>query len=200
MPVTTRQVGGGRFLPRAVTAAQAFSGDHDAELVEIAGQVIGEDRAAKDPSILVSSGKLVFLPDPVWPIAAAGIAHLRGRSHLKGNGICSVQSSARENRGGFLTPKSFRILLRSPGGYCGRAQTFVVECGPHPSGARTGAVNHRTDCRCPFPASPKGYKNGVRIEAGAGDHPVRTGANGTSGAPRSSYRPGESPHVRQQHT
>jgi len=46
--------------PLAVTAAQAFSGDHDAELVEIAGQVIGEDRAAKDPSILVSSGKLVF--------------------------------------------------------------------------------------------------------------------------------------------
>jgi diguanylate cyclase (GGDEF)-like protein len=100
--------------PLAVTAAQALSGDHDAELVEIVGQVIGEDRAAKDPSILLSSGKLVFSlirSGQSWPEASPT---LEEGATLRVTGICSVQSSARENRGGFLTPKSFRILLRSP--------------------------------------------------------------------------------------
>jgi hypothetical protein len=44
----------------AVTADQALRGDHDAELVEIQGQLIGNDESASDPTILLASGKSVF--------------------------------------------------------------------------------------------------------------------------------------------
>jgi hypothetical protein len=44
----------------AVTADQALFGDHDAELVELEGQLIGQDKSATDPNIVLSSQNRVF--------------------------------------------------------------------------------------------------------------------------------------------
>jgi signal transduction histidine kinase/DNA-binding response OmpR family regulator len=103
-------------VPLTVTAAEALSGDHDAEMVRIEGQLIGEDRAATDPAIVLSSGKYVFSVvrasrstpqiQPVWEEGSV----------LRVTGVCVVQSDGEMStiRQGFAVPKSFQILLRSP--------------------------------------------------------------------------------------
>jgi len=101
----------------AVTAVQALRGDHDAELVEIQGQLIGDDESASDPTILLASGKFVFSavlpaqsPDQRLPAWKKGTT-------FKIVGICSVKDGT-DRTGtagdGFSTAASFRILLRSP--------------------------------------------------------------------------------------
>ncbi|MDX6462272.1 MAG: hypothetical protein QOE55_5969 [Acidobacteriaceae bacterium] len=101
----------------AVTAAQALRGDHDAELVEIRGQLIGDDESASDPTILLASGKFVFSavlpaqsPDQRLPAWKKGTT-------FKIVGICAVKDGT-DRTGtagdGFSTAASFRILLRSP--------------------------------------------------------------------------------------
>jgi signal transduction histidine kinase/ActR/RegA family two-component response regulator len=102
--------------PVGVTANQALRGDHDAELVEIQGQVIGEDESASDPTIVLASGKFVFSavlpaqsPDQRLPAWKKGTI-------LKIVGICSVKDGtdrAGTAGDGFSTAASFRILLRS---------------------------------------------------------------------------------------
>ncbi|HZL57461.1 MAG TPA: diguanylate cyclase [Bryobacteraceae bacterium] len=97
-----------------VTAEQAFLGDHDAELVRIEGKLIGEDRAAKDPTFILSAGKYLF-PIVLDRSLAGAVQGWREGSVLSVTGICSVQTDAAEViRAGFATPASFRILLRSP--------------------------------------------------------------------------------------
>jgi signal transduction histidine kinase/DNA-binding response OmpR family regulator len=103
-------------VPLPVTAAEALSGDHDAEMVQLEGQLIGEDRAATDPAIVLSSGKYVFsvvrssrsIPRdrPAWEEGSV----------LRVTGVCAVQSDGEKSvaREGFAVPKSFQILLRSP--------------------------------------------------------------------------------------
>jgi hypothetical protein len=46
--------------PVAVTADQALRGDHDAELVELEGQLVGQDETAGHPNIVLSSQNQVF--------------------------------------------------------------------------------------------------------------------------------------------
>jgi signal transduction histidine kinase/CheY-like chemotaxis protein len=101
--------------PLAVTAEQALSGDHDAQLIELEGQVIGEDKAAKDPAIVLSYGKYIFsVLRPHQSPAQRSPAWAEG-STLRVTGICTVQSDAQAlQREGFGVPKSFQILLRSP--------------------------------------------------------------------------------------
>jgi diguanylate cyclase (GGDEF)-like protein len=99
----------------SVTAEQALGGEQDAKLVQIEGKLIGKDRAAKDPTMVLSSGRFLFpvvLPDRSWgramPVWEEG-------STLRVTGICSVQVGAAETlREGLSIPASFRILLRSP--------------------------------------------------------------------------------------
>lgn len=98
-----------------ITAEQGLRGDQDAKLVQIEGKLIGKDRSAKDPTMVLSSGKFLFqlvLPDLSWgnpmPVWEEG-------STLRVTGICSVHVEATEFTGGGLAvPSSFRILLRSP--------------------------------------------------------------------------------------
>jgi signal transduction histidine kinase/CheY-like chemotaxis protein/HPt (histidine-containing phosphotransfer) domain-containing protein len=110
-----RSAGSRAVRPWAIDAEEALQGEHDADLVRLEGKVIGEDRAASDPTTLVSSGKFLFsvvLPPeggssvaPRWP---AG-------SDVRLTGICSVQSDTAASTGkeGFSVAKSFRLLLRS---------------------------------------------------------------------------------------
>ncbi len=106
-----------------VTADQAFSGEHDAQLVEIEGQLIGEDQAAEDPSIVLRAGNHIFaavLPRAFLPgdpdrAGRSTLSAWESGSWLKVIGICSVHSlsEGRIVREGFSVPASFRIMLRS---------------------------------------------------------------------------------------
>jgi signal transduction histidine kinase len=93
-----------------------LSGDHDAELVELEGQLVGQDQSGSDPNIVLSAQNHVFsviLPAqsgeqlPTWK---KGII-------LKVVGICSMKGGTDRvgtTRDGLSIPESFRILLRSP--------------------------------------------------------------------------------------
>ena len=102
--------------PVAVTADEALHGSHDASLVEIKGQLIGQDDSASDPNIVLSSGNYVF--SAVLPAqSGALLPGWRKGTTFKIIGICSVKGSteaiaARDS--GFPIAESFRILLRSP--------------------------------------------------------------------------------------
>lgn len=102
--------------PVSVTADQALQGNHDAELVELEGQLVGRDETAGHPNIVLSSQHQVFaavLParSGVWPPA------WQKGTTLKVVGICSIRGGP-DRTGtywdGFSIPESFRILLRSP--------------------------------------------------------------------------------------
>ncbi len=112
---TFRKVGtGGPAPPVVVSAQQAFTGDFDARLVQIDGELIGQDLSGRDPALVVSSGGFVF---PVlFPNGntVEGSAWSVG-SRLRITGICFVQldierASMAE---GTAVPKSFRIMLSS---------------------------------------------------------------------------------------
>ncbi len=102
------------FVPATISAEQALQGDYDADLVSVEGKLIGEDHGAKERTLLLSSGKLVFpvvlsgtSPDAVSRTWQAG-------SILRVTGICSVKVDTVEAQPNFSTPTLFRILLRSP--------------------------------------------------------------------------------------
>jgi signal transduction histidine kinase/CheY-like chemotaxis protein len=103
-----------------VTADQALRGNHDAGLVELEGQLIGQDDSASDPTIVLSSGNYVFsavLPAqygarlPAWKkgttFTIVGICSVKGGTDKAGTPGEGFSIS-------FSTPQSFRILLRSP--------------------------------------------------------------------------------------
>jgi diguanylate cyclase (GGDEF)-like protein len=107
-----RASGGHALTPLQVTASQALSGDHDATLVQIDGVFIGEDQAAKDPTIILASGKSIFSvirPDD------APLQDWEEGSTLRIAGICLVHAiGGISTRGaGFSRPESFRIMLQS---------------------------------------------------------------------------------------
>ena len=101
----------------AVTAEEVMRGHHDAQLVELEGQLIGHDKAAYDPTIVLASGKFIYSAVLPSQPATQALPDWEAGSTLKIRGICSVQaySEASMPREGFSLPKSFRIMLRSPG-------------------------------------------------------------------------------------
>ena len=101
---------------RLISAQQAMRGDHDAELVQVEGKLIGQDRAAGDPTLLLSDGTFVF-PAILPGQSNGGTApEFKVGSTLRLTGICSVLlDSKRTTSGeGQTIPSSFRLLLRSP--------------------------------------------------------------------------------------
>ena len=115
--VFRRMSAAGPVAATPITAEQALRGDHDSGLVQIEGRLIGLDRAAQDPALVLSSGNIVFpavLPNegpshslPAW----------KEGSKLRITGICSVQTDSRATvmGEGSTHPQSFRVLLRSTG-------------------------------------------------------------------------------------
>ena len=100
----------------AVTADQALRGNHDAELVELTGQLVGQDETASDPNIVLSSQNHVF---PIILPAQSGerLPTLKKGTTLRIVGICSMKGGtemAGTPADGLSIPESFRILLRSP--------------------------------------------------------------------------------------
>jgi signal transduction histidine kinase/ActR/RegA family two-component response regulator len=108
----------------AVTAEEAMSGDHDAELVVLEGQLIGQDESASDPTIVLSSGKHVFsVVLPAQSEAKGWFAWKKG-TVFKITGICSVKDGTSKTGGQrSFSVRSFQVLLRS-------AQDVVVIKSP----------------------------------------------------------------------
>jgi signal transduction histidine kinase/CheY-like chemotaxis protein len=102
--------------PVAVSADEALHGSQDAGLVEIKGQLIGQDDSAIDPNIVLSSGNYVF--SAVLPAqSGTRLPGWKKGTTFKIIGICSVKGSAEPvgvRGSGFPIAESFRILLRSP--------------------------------------------------------------------------------------
>jgi CheY-like chemotaxis protein/signal transduction histidine kinase len=114
---TFRPAGRGEpVTPALVTGEQAFRGAYDSQLVRIQGRLIGRDLAAKNPTLVLSSGNFVFTA--VLPGEGQGseVNTWQERSKLGLTGICSVEVDAEEaaQREGSTVPRAFRILLRSP--------------------------------------------------------------------------------------
>jgi signal transduction histidine kinase/ActR/RegA family two-component response regulator len=98
-----------------VSADQALHGDHDSQLLQLEGELIGEDRAATDPTIVLSSGKYIFSAVLPAEFHTPEMAALRAGSVLRISGICSYRSESDANVSakGFDDPKAFRLLMRS---------------------------------------------------------------------------------------
>jgi signal transduction histidine kinase/CheY-like chemotaxis protein len=118
-PTLTRAVyetaGYQRAVPAvAVTAEQALSGDHDAELVVLEGQLIGQNESASDPTIVLSSGKHVFSVVLPAQSEARRWADWKKGTVFKIIGICSVKDgTAKTGVQRSFAVRSFQVLLRS---------------------------------------------------------------------------------------
>ncbi len=94
-------------LPAKIPAAQALDGEHDAEPVQIDGQLLYKSRTADEKTLLLTDGGLTFsaaLPADT----PQGFDQLQPGSRLRITGICFIEVSPNKR------PKALKILLRSP--------------------------------------------------------------------------------------
>lgn len=98
-----------------VTADSILTSGNDAKLVTIEGRLIGHDRSAVDPTILLASGKHVFSAVLSAEYAARD-KELADGSLLRITGICAMQADASkwDVRSSFASATSFRILRNGP--------------------------------------------------------------------------------------
>jgi diguanylate cyclase (GGDEF)-like protein len=120
-----KSAGNGVPVPAVpVTVEQALQGNHDSDLIQIDGQLIGNDMASYDMNLLLASGDTVFTAVLPKGLTGTNASPWKIGSRLRVTGICSVQIDARSHvREGVAVTKSFRVLLRSP-------QDVVVLEGP----------------------------------------------------------------------
>jgi PAS domain S-box-containing protein len=100
----------------SVTAQDAMTGDHDAKLVQIDGQLVSKDLTSAYPTLVMSSGGMSFFAVLPSGTGAREIASWGAGSEFQLTGVCTVQvdKSLSAQREGAALPMSFRILLRSP--------------------------------------------------------------------------------------
>jgi diguanylate cyclase (GGDEF)-like protein len=113
---------------RTVTARQALLGytvdthieqksrtDYDSELIQVEGQLIGNDLNSSDVTLLLTSGNIIFPAILPKRLAGAQADQWKIGSRLRVTGICSVRldSTSIIAGAGVATAKSFRILMRS---------------------------------------------------------------------------------------
>ena len=93
--------------PVTLTAAQALTGDHDAEPVRVDGQLLYKSRTASEKTLLLTDGGTTFsaaLPADT----PEGFDNLEPGSRLRITGICYLEVTPSK------TPKALKILLQSP--------------------------------------------------------------------------------------
>jgi PAS domain S-box-containing protein len=107
---------GPAIAPTSTTVQDALKGDYDAKLVQIRGHLVNQDLTAEFPTLVMSSGGMVFLALLPRGTNAEILASWRSGSELQLTGICSVQvdKTLSVQREGAALPMSFRVLLRSP--------------------------------------------------------------------------------------
>ena len=98
-----------------VTIQQAFLGDHDRELVQIEGELIGRDRAAGDLTLIIRSGGFLFSAILPKDSGGAGLLPWKDGSIVRITGVCSVRMDPKTTGqgSGSVQPGSVDILLRS---------------------------------------------------------------------------------------
>ena len=98
-----------------VSIQQALRGEHDRELVQIEGELIGQDRATGDLTLVLRSGDFVF--SAILPEENGGIGTLpwKDGSLIRVTGICSIRMDPKTSGegSGSVQPDSVKILLRS---------------------------------------------------------------------------------------
>jgi len=97
----------------AVTAAQAMAGEASGRLVQIRAELVDKDRAATDPTLMLSSGNVLF--QAVLPNSAGEMSTWKPGSKVRLTGIClNLIDDTRTVQGeGAARISGFRILLRS---------------------------------------------------------------------------------------
>src|SRR5271157_76645 len=108
------EAGGQPIAAASVTAQDAMRGDYDAKLVQIQGRLVNLDLASEYPTLVMSSGGILFFAPLPSETKADEMTSWRVGSELQLTGVCSVQvdkylSAQRE---GAALPISFRVLLR----------------------------------------------------------------------------------------
>jgi len=101
----------------SITADQAMLGKNNSELIQVDGQLIGRDLASSDATLLLTSGNFFFTAVLPKSLAGPEASTWANGSRLRITGICSVQFDAQLSvlKDGAAVPKSFRVLMRSPG-------------------------------------------------------------------------------------
>jgi len=110
-------LGGRPLAAEAVSAEQALLGQHDSELIQIDGKLIGKELASTDTTLLLTSGKNIFTAVLPRSLTGPEANSWETGSRLRITGICSVLLDAQSSAAGEgrAVPKSFRVLMRSPG-------------------------------------------------------------------------------------
>jgi PAS domain S-box-containing protein len=110
------QGSGQAIAATSITVQDALKGDYDAKLVQIQGRLVNQDLTADSPTLVMSSGGMLFLALLPSGTNAEKLASWRAGSELQLTGICSVQvdKTLSAQREGAALPMSFRVLLRSP--------------------------------------------------------------------------------------
>jgi diguanylate cyclase (GGDEF)-like protein len=103
--------------PKPITPEEAMRGWHDAELVSIEGKLVGHDWTAKDPTLLLASGNMLFSASLARAFVPKGMKDIEEGTVLRLTGVCSIHSdgSGSTTDEGFPVVESFRILQRSMG-------------------------------------------------------------------------------------
>jgi diguanylate cyclase (GGDEF)-like protein len=94
--------------PVALTAEQALRGDHDAEPVQIDGQLLNKFRTPSEENLIVADKGIVFVAALPPGSKERFPANLEPGSSIRVTGICAIESTPEK------TPKAFKILLQSP--------------------------------------------------------------------------------------
>ena len=98
-----------------VSIGQAFRGDLDQELVQVDGELIGQDRATGDLTLILRSGDFVFAAILPRENGGVGVLPWKEGSLIRLTGICNVRMDPKTTGEGSGSVKtgSVNILLRS---------------------------------------------------------------------------------------
>jgi diguanylate cyclase (GGDEF)-like protein len=104
-----------RLVPIAIRADQALEGSYDAQLVSIEARLIGHDRSAGEPTLVLSTGNAVFLAI-LPPKYMKEDLDLQEGSLLRITGVCSMHSDGTkwDPLSGFPMASAFRVLRATP--------------------------------------------------------------------------------------
>lgn len=106
-----RRDGSGRApQPVRLTAGEALKGEHDAEPVEIDGQLLYRSRTPSEEDLLLTDGGITFQAALPADAPQGFPAALKPGSRLRVTGICMIEVNADK------TPRALKILLQSPAG------------------------------------------------------------------------------------
>ncbi len=108
--------GGSPLAAEKLTAGQALFGNHGSQLIQVDGQLIGNDTEASDVTLLLTSGKNIFTAVLPRNMAGTDADGWKIGSFLRITGVCFVQLDAQRSAigEGMAVPKSFKIFMRLP--------------------------------------------------------------------------------------